>query len=266
MGDVALHNGIFQPDPTCQVAFRCNVCGVQNVCSGDRIGRETASCDGCGSTVRMRSIIHLLSTALWGRSMPLPEFPQDKGIVGKGLSDWIGYADRLAEKFSYTNTFYHQEPRLDIENVTEEEKGTCDFLISTDVFEHTLGPALKAFVGAYELLKPGGSLIFTVPFTLEAETVEHYPQLTDFTIATLGGKYFVVGQTAAGAYELYQEPVFHGGPGQTLEMRVFCRKAVEAHLRDAGFTDILVLERSEPECGVLLTESWSLPILARKPL
>lgn len=266
-GETAAPRGeIFRPDPARRVEFQCNVCGTRIVCTGDKIGRETASCEGCGSTVRMRSIIHLLSTALYGRSIPLPEFPQDPAVVGKGLSDWVGYAEPLQEKFSYTNTFYHQEPLLDIENVPAALQGSSNFLISTDVFEHTLGPALKAFAGAFDLLKPGGWLILTVPFTLDDQTVEHYPQLSDFTVAKLGETYLVVGQTADGEYELYRDPVFHGGPGQTLEMRVFCRKDVEANLRAAGFTDIRFLEESVPEYGILLTENWSLPVLARKPL
>jgi len=257
---------LFQPDPARRVEFRCNVCGVWNTCPGDKIGRETASCDGCGSTVRMRSIIHLLSTALYGRSMPLPEFPQDKAVIGKGLSDWVGYAGPLEEKFSYTNTFYHQEPRLDIEDVPESLVESLDFLISTDVFEHTQGPAAKAFEGAFALLKPGGWVVLTVPFTLDAETIEHYSQLVELTVAKLGKEYLVVGRTADGDCRLYRDPVFHGGPGHTLEMRVFCRKDVEINLRKAGFADIHVLEGAVPEWGILPTERNSLPILARKPL
>lgn len=245
--------------------FQCNICGMENTCSGDKFGREIPSCAGCGSSVRMRSVIHLLSEGLWGRSLPLPQFPQDKSVIGKGLSDWPGYAVPLQEKLGYTNTFYHREPHLDIRHIPEELRASCDFLISTDVFEHTHGAASQAFAGAFELLKPGGWLILTVPFTLQAETVEHYPGLVDLTTAKLGEDHVVVGRTVDGEYELHRNPVFHGGPGETLEMRIFSRQGVEANLQAAGFTDIRFLEEAVPAYGILLTENWSLPVRARKP-
>jgi hypothetical protein len=112
--------------------FQCNVCGTAvKGCPIEDIDRETASCPICHSTVRMRSIVHLLSMALFGRSMPLPEFPVDCGIVGIGLSDWAGYAEPLAKKVGYTNTFYHQEPFFDICAPVDDRRSTCDFLIST---------------------------------------------------------------------------------------------------------------------------------------
>ncbi len=37
---------------------------------------------------------------------------------------------------------------------------------------------------------------------------------------------------------LHDNPVFHGGPGVTVEMRRFAYSAINAHLRAAGFVDI----------------------------
>ena len=56
----------------------------------------------------MRSIIHLLSLARYGRSIVLPQFTVDRSVVGIGLSDWLGYAEPLARIFNYTNTYFHQ--------------------------------------------------------------------------------------------------------------------------------------------------------------
>ncbi|MDP9025656.1 MAG: hypothetical protein M3N13_09825, partial [Candidatus Eremiobacteraeota bacterium] len=85
-------------------------------CPLELLDRETVSCAGCGSTVRWRSVLYLVSVALFGKGLMAADIPVDKGITGIGLSDYVNYADLLAEKFSYTNTYLHQEPRFDILN------------------------------------------------------------------------------------------------------------------------------------------------------
>src|SRR5438477_9425364 len=96
-------------------SFSCNVCGSPvHAVPFLGLGREGASCFTCGSSVRMRSIVHNLSMGLFGRSLPLTDFPSRPDLVGIGLSDWPGYADLLADKLSYINTFYHKKPFLDI--------------------------------------------------------------------------------------------------------------------------------------------------------
>ena len=108
--------------------------------------------------------------------------PVDKGIEGIGLSDADAYAVPLADKFDYANTFFHAEPRLDIAEADIERYGGCDFIVASDVFEHVAPPVSRAFENAHRLLKSGGKLIFTVPFTLEDATVEHFPDLFDWSI------------------------------------------------------------------------------------
>ena len=90
----------------------------------------------CHSSLRMRSVMRALSLELYGKSIAVPEFPVDKSIRGLGMSDWEGYARRLEEKFSYVNTYYHAEPRLDITRIAHDAAGRYRFLISSDVFEH----------------------------------------------------------------------------------------------------------------------------------
>jgi hypothetical protein len=51
--------------------------------------------------------------------------------------------------------------------------------------------------------------------------------------------------------------VFHGGSGETLQMRVFSR--------EAGFATARVMEEDYPPAGIPHRDPWSLPILARKP-
>ena len=246
--------------------FTCDVCGVAvRNCPAEDIDREVVSCRTCRSTVRMRSVVHLLSTALFGKSMPIAQFPTDRKIVGLGLSDWPGYADLLAKKLRYTNTYFHQAPFFDIAAPAGERVGTCDFLISSDLFEHVAPPIQRAFSIAFEVLKPGGHLILTVPFGNGEETAEHYPELHDYRVVQLGEESVLVNRTLEGRYTVQDELVFHGGSGTTLEMRVFCRRALEAHLASAGFTASRVFAEDIPEWGILHKHPWSLPILARRP-
>lgn len=246
--------------------FTCNVCGTRAVCCPvEKIDREVASCDGCGSSVRMRSIVHLLSLALHGKSMPLPDWPVNKSIRGVGLSDWHGYATRLPRKVDYINTYFHTEPYLDICDPPENYTAAFDFLISTEVYEHVPPPAARAFENSFKILKPGGTFVFTVPFTNAPDTTEHFPDLNRYEIVKIDDDYVMVNRKKDGSYELHTKLAFHGGPGTTLEMRVYSRQAVLRHLQDAGFVDVTVMEDPYLEAGIIHKHLWSLPILARRP-
>lgn len=250
------------------LSFTCNVCGkhCENV-PIEHFGRETPSCSLCGSTVRMRSIVHILSLELYGESKTLEEFIPSAMVAGVGLSDWNGYADRIKAVLpGYSNTYYHQEPFLDICNVGKLHLGRYDFLISTEVFEHVPPPAESAFKGAFDLLKPGGFMVFTVPYNINTDHIEHFPDLQEYGIVKLGADFLLVNRGVDGAVTVRGDLVFHGGPGETLEMRVFSQESVESHLRAAGFEDITLLEDDVPEMGIIFKDKWSLPFLARKPL
>jgi len=141
------------------LCFRCNICGENCQTALDRLGREDVSCKGCGSLPRKRAIIRVLSTQLFGKNLLLSDFPPRPDIRGLGMTDWKGYADRLAEKFSYRNTYYHQEPRLDISEVEiPVDLLANNFIISSEVFEHVVPPVSRAFENVAKMLKPGGSL------------------------------------------------------------------------------------------------------------
>jgi capsular polysaccharide biosynthesis protein/SAM-dependent methyltransferase len=248
-----------------EVAFRCNICGAENVAFGADFGREIPSCEGCGSTVRMRSVVRCVSMALFGRSLALPDMVADPAIRGIGLSDWNEYAVRLADLFSYRNTFFDTEPRLDITAPRAKLLGTLDFLIASDVFEHVPRPVERAFTGAFELLKPGGTLILTVPYTTNAETVEHFPELHDPQVLDFGAEFYLVDRRRDGSFRTFDDLVFHGGPGQTLEMRIFCEADLLAQLERAGFGQIQVRGEDDPASGVIQPVPWSLPVTAVKP-
>ncbi len=247
------------------VAFRCNICGTRNRLMPGLISREAGECAGCGSTVRMRSVIRCLSLALYGRSVRLTDLAVDRSIRGAGLSDWDGYAARLASLFTYANTFHHAEPRLDITDPPANSFGTVDFLISSDVFEHVAPPVERAFTGAFNLLKPGGTLVFTVPYGKDGETIEHFPSLNDFEVLEFGPDWYLINRRTDGEYEVFDDIVFHGGVGQTLEMRVFCQTDVVSQLQRSGFEKIVIHRENDPAVGIIHRQDWSLPITAVKP-
>src|SRR5438270_6461431 len=105
------------------VAFICNICGARN--QVEQFATEPATC-ACGSNVRLRALIHLLSMELFGRTLVLADFPKLKAIRGLGMTDKECYASILAEKFDYTNTHYDREPRLDFTAQHPELAGAYD--------------------------------------------------------------------------------------------------------------------------------------------
>lgn len=245
------------------IHWRCNICDSDCQTPLSALGREAAACGVCGSTTRMRSIIHLLSTELFGESLPLPDMPKRPDLKGIGLSDWDAYAEPLSRLYSYQNTFYHKEPRLDILNPSEALLGKLDFLIATDVFEHVAPPVERAFFNACRLLKPNGVMIFSVPYSLSGHNVEHFPELHEFEIIERRGRRVVRNQTIDGRTQIFERPVFHGGPGLSLEMRLFSENGLRACLMAAGFTQIRFHGEPHFAYGIYWPLPGSLPLVAR---
>jgi SAM-dependent methyltransferase len=236
--------------------FTCNICGKD--C------RE-AECPSCRATVRDRAILQVLSMELFGVNLTLPEFPRLKSLRGLGTSDSYVYAGRLADKFDYRNTFYDRSPQLDISNPPEEEFGKYDFLISSEVFEHVLPPVERAFRNVCRLLKPNGVLVLTTPYSLEATTAEHFPELHQFGFAELGDRLVMVNRTSSGEVQVFENPIFHlGCSGRALEVREFSESALKALLADAGFPAIRIYSENYAPFGIVRAESWSLPMAARR--
>jgi SAM-dependent methyltransferase len=251
------------PPPSDFLDFTCNLCGIRNRCAVKDLGRESATCSSCGSNVRTRGIIQALSMELFGINLALPDFPRIKSLRGIGTSDSSQYANRLAEKFDYRNTFYDREPRFDIGKLVAEEN-QYDFLISSEVFEHVPPPAETAFQNAFRLLKPSGVLVLTVPYSIEPATTEHFPELHEFGLVQLGDGIALVNRTKTGEVQVFENVVFHGGKGSTLEMREFTEKSLKALLAGAGFSGIRIYAEDYRPFGIVRSEAWSLPIAARK--
>lgn len=212
----------------------------------------------------MRSVIHVLSMELYGKSILLPNFPIDKKTKAIGMSDWTGYAEGLERAFSYTNTYYHTAPKLDITNIEDRMCGENRFLISSDVFEHIPVFSLdKAFENSRKLLAPGGVFVFTVPYEKAGDTREHFPNLYDFRIIQKEGRRELHNTTRDGKHEVFDNLIFHGGEGMTLEMRMFSESDLLRRLSVAGFSSSKIYADHVREYGIIWPMDWAVPIAAR---
>ena len=261
--------------------FRCNICGTSCYAKKSELKRETPSCPGCQSSVRLRSMMHCLSLGLFEKSIPIWEIKSQKNIKGIGMSDWDGYAQRLAEKFNFINSYYHKEPFLDItQSPSESQTGAFDFVISSDVLEHVSQPIHVAFENILKLLKPGGVLALSVPYLKGVPTFEHFPDLYQFEVVQVQNDYILKNVRTDGSSSEYGNLIFHGGPGTTIEMRLFGLENLLENLRNAGFVDIKIIDAQVESYGIVWNphdpslDSYDYkilgldapPILARRPL
>ncbi len=246
--------------------FRCNICGKVSISPLPEVKyREGASCYNCGSNSRYRSIIAALSEEIFGEIIPLPDFKKSKSIVGIGMSDSSIYAKLLSKKFSYQNTYYHKEPRLDIMSLSKAMYNQADFVISSEIFEHVPPPVDLAFDNLFKILKKGGVCIFSVPYNNQGVTQEHFPELFEYKIVTRNESKVLINKTREGVEQIFENLCFHGGPGTTLEMRKFSKPSLLDNIEKAGFTKIKLHDNSIPDYGILLDEdSDSLTISMRK--
>ena len=243
------------------IEFVCNVCGGSNAVS--EFATEPASC-ACGSNVRTRALIQLLSMELFGRGLILADFPRLKSIRALGMSDKPCYASILQEKFDYQNTFYDREPRVDFSEPHPGLHGTLDFIVSADVLEHVAPPVEATLTEVFRLLKPHGFLVATVPCSADESLREHYPDLYQYRILPLGGTPVLVNRRRDGHLEVTGDLVFHGGAGATLEMRQFTVPALYEKLLATGFTDARFFHENVPEFGILFDHDVSQPLIAAK--
>jgi SAM-dependent methyltransferase len=251
--------------PDAKVNFQCNLCGARNSAALAQLSREAPSCSGCGSNVRFRAMARLVVREMLGCDATLPDVPTRRDIAGLGLSDVAAYALPLADKFAYENTWFHTAPQLDIAAAPPGRFGRYDFVVSSDVFEHVAPPVSRAFENARKLLKPGGKFIFTVPFSLDPDTVEHFPELHDWTMAERDGTWRLTNTTRAGTRQTFDDLVFHGGPGTTLEMRLFSQSGLEREFARAGFARVRVAAEPYLPFGIQWPEPFSVPMVAYAP-
>jgi len=243
------------------VSFTCNICGADN--HVEKFATEPATC-ACGSNVRLRALIHLLSIELFGQSIFATKFPKLKAIRGLGMTDKPGYAEILADKFDYTNTHYDREPRFDFTEHHPQLAGSYDFILSADVLEHIAPPVERALEEVCRLLKPHGFLGVTVYCNPADRMREHFPELYEYRVVPLGDSSVLINRRRDGKFEIEENLIFHGGTGSTLEMREFGATALKSALLSSGFREVDFLTENVPEIGILFDHDVSQPLIARK--
>ena len=250
--------------PFGSLRFQCNICGNPCALEMESLEREAGKCTSCDANLRARAVVDRLSWMLFGKGMTIQQFPSTaKAIVGIGMSDTGSYASRLTAKLAYRNTFYHREPRLDIEHPDPRDAHRFDFIISSDVMEHVAPPVLDAFINLRGLLRPGGALVLTVPFKMDGPTVEHFPELYEYRLERSNGEFTLRNRTRDGRLQTFNGLVFHGGPGSTLEMRVFSMSGLREVLEAAGFRDVAFHAQPSFEFGIYWKWPWGVPVTAR---
>lgn len=215
--------------------------------------------------MRMRAVINALSQEMFGQSLTIDDFPERPELRGLGFSDWQGYAWRLERKFDYINTFYHQQPLLDIMAPPPPEfRGAFDFVICSEVLEHVPPPVSEAFDNLGLLLKPDGVLIFSSPYTREGPTaLEHFPDLYEYEILERDNGPVLRNVTRDAEVQTFEDLIFHGGDGATLEMRVFTRSSLIGEFLRAGFGEPRFHYESVFEFGIRWGDRVSLPMAIR---
>jgi hypothetical protein len=177
-----------------------------------------------------------LSLGLFGRAMPLTQIQPHRGIRGFGCSDATAYADKLTELFDYSNTYFHEEPRVDIcDATTLRQFAECRFIVCSDVLEHVLTDPALAIRNMHACLALGGCLVLSAPTYTMTSTVERYPSLRGYSVVKIAGRHVVVYESLVGSLGFDADPVFHGGPGSVLEMRLFAHDALLRDVTAAGF-------------------------------
>lgn len=244
--------------------FTCNLCGSRTESKAGIDDHESSSCTVCGSSARFRAIALALSRALFGLDLPMTKFPVLKSVRGLGISDSEMIAGPLARCFTYINTHYDREPTFDLMRPDEREFGRYDFVLCSDVLEHVPPPPDTAFETLSRLLKPTGFLILTVPYTLDPATIEHFPDLGPFGMAEVDGETVLVSRSGENGYRVFDHLTFHGGPGFTLEMRVYSEADLRAKLAAAGLPEVRSQAQGSRKFGVAFPGPWSLPLLASR--
>lgn len=233
-----------------RLRFRCNICARRTSFALARMGREVTSCGWCGSTVRFRALMIGFASAVLDESRPLAWIPPRRTATGLGFSDPEVYARHLRRLTNYTNSWYHRQPRRDLTDLPSFRGLTYDFLVCSEVLEHIDRPVDPVFKNLYSLLNPGGVLVLSIP-TREGQTIEHFPELKGYAVTRDSRGWVLNGIQKDGHAFASRQLSFHGGPGATLEMRIFGRSSVLEALQDAGFAEIEEIVTEDPNTGLV---------------
>lgn len=219
----------------------CAICGCTNV-RDDTVGldhyspsateREGDLCVECGSTWRQRATVVAVLHGLTSMSGPICTRPHDHSVRGLGISDDSLVAAALARSFNYVNTVLHGFPCLDLTE-TSDISEKFDFVTCSEVLEHVIPPVAKSIANLHGLLSNNGFAVVSVP--VYADTFrEHYPNLASWH----GDSEGVTWTDWSGEIHEEPSPHFHGGDGDTLELREWSAATLRDALLREGFSSV----------------------------
>ena len=240
-------------------AFYCPLCG--EITQKRPVHREDSACQ-CGASWRAQAcMLSILEGLRISPSLKPVEIKSDLSTLGVGISDDFLLSKRLSNLFFYTNSFYHCFPILDVVNPPESTINYFDFISCSDVLDQTIPPSSISLTGIYQMLKPGGFVIISVPCSLNEETVEYYPDLESFSIND-GALHWT---SASGVKHIDEHPKFHEGSGQTLTFRLWSFDDLTRQCESVGFSEVFPPTNLPPMAGGIESGRLGGLIIARKP-
>ncbi len=202
-------------------------------------------CPECGLNNRQRALIGILpdyvrkDSRIYIMEQITPPFHAiSKRYTNITGSEYLG--DGIESGYVNENGIMHEDAtHLSF----KDEEFEC--VISQDVFEHVfdINACLKEM---YRILRPGGTLIISVPFYTSEPKTRVRARISD------------------GKIENLLEPVYHGNPmgGGSLLVYDYGWDLLD-WIKDAGFSDVCVRKEYSPDRGIIGVDTVRF-IIARK--
>lgn len=220
---------------------------------------EDVVCQTCNCTYRAHEVCLAILRGLgYSQNFVMQTISPDLSRVGLGISDDWRLARELGFLFTYTNSYLHQFPTVDLCSPPQDCLEYFEFISCSDVLEHTPPPIDRPINGLYRMLKPGGFAVISVPVIHGSGFMEFYPDLVDWELRNSS----VFWTDSNDTQHVDHSPVFHGGHGLTLAFRQWTQERLIEELLQAGFIEIeaqpVIVQRGKRE-GICL-------LIARKSL
>ena len=218
------------------VIRKCLLCANGNCLAV--MNTEDQACDICCATWRAQAVMRGVLLGLgYPENVDINEINTDLSRTGLGIGDDWKLARMLSQKFAYTNSFLHQFPKVDLLDPPAPCIDYFEFITCSDVLEHTPPPRKKPIFGIFQMLRPGGFTVISVPIEKDCAFKEYYPGLVSWEISQNELRW----KDDRGSVFVDEEPEFHGGEGLTLAFRQWSKKQLVDDLSLVGFSEVVLL-------------------------
>ena len=212
--------------------------------------REHLRCPSCGLNNRMRAAIHILEQECAVRPGHSIYITEQTTPLFQVLRD--RYRNLSASEYLGATRPFGTTDRDGVRNESvvrlTYSSNAFDHILSFDVFEHVPDP-VKGFAECFRCLRPGGKLLFSVPFTEHPDTLVRAREHPDQTVEHL------------------LPPEYHGDPRNAAGCLCFYHFGWDLldTMRKLGFTETSGLFYWSREFGYL-GNGDQIIFLAQKPL